>query len=79
MLRVVISLDCDRCRQSYYQAAVSSDRESYIWESYAEDLKVCASMHGWYTGSEDVLCDDCVERAEAEIERAQATQVMKVS
>jgi len=72
MLRVVISLDCDRCRQSYYQAAVSSDTERCIWESYAEDLKCCASMHGWYTDGEETLCDDCVEQAEAEYDEQQA-------
>lgn len=61
MLRVVISLDCDRCRQSYYQAAVSSDTERLFWESYAEDLKCCASMEGWLTDGEEMVCDDCIK------------------
>lgn len=66
MLRVAISLDCDRCRQSYYQAAVSSDTESFFWESYAEDLKSSASMHGWHTEGDEIVCADCVEQEEEE-------------
>ena len=64
MLRVAISLDCDRCRQSYYQAAISSDTKSIFWESYAEDIKCCASMHGWFTDGEEILCDECFEKEE---------------
>ena len=69
---MAISLDCDRCRQSYYQAAVSSDTESFFWESYAEDLKCCASMQGWYTGGEEIVCADCVAQAEELYEKQQA-------
>jgi hypothetical protein len=66
MLRVVLTLDCDRCRQSYYKAAVCTDPESFFWESYASDLKDCAGFDGWYMGEDDteqvdVLCDECVE------------------
>lgn len=75
MLRVVISLDCDRCRRSYYQGAVSSDPESFFWESYAEDLKCCASMHGWCTDGDEIVCDDCAAEAEAADEGQQAELV----
>lgn len=72
MLRVAISLDCDRCRQSYYQAAVSSDTESFFWESYAEDLKSCASMQGWCTEGDEIVCADCVDQEEELNEDEQA-------
>ena len=75
MLRVVISLDCDRCRQSYYQGVVSSEADSDFWESEAEELKICASMEGWYTDGEEIVCDDCVEKAEAQYESQQAVLV----
>ena len=68
MLRVVISLDCDRCRQSFYQAAVSSERQSLFWESYAEDLMCCASMQGWFTDGDEILCKDCFEKEDDEAE-----------
>ena len=69
---MAISLDCDRCRQSYYQAAVSSDTESFFWESYAEDLKCCASLQGWYIGDEEIVCNECVAQAEELYEKQQA-------
>ena len=72
MLRVVISLDCDRCRQSYYQAAVSSDTKSIFWQSYAEDLMGCASMDGWFTDGDEILCKECVDEDEAECDNQEA-------
>jgi len=72
MLRVVISLDCDQCRQSYYQAAVSSDTKSIFWQSYAEDLLGCASMDGWFTDGDRILCKECVEDDEAECDKQEA-------
>ena len=66
MLRVVLTLDCDRCKQSYYQAAVCTDPEPFFWESFAYDLKCCASGDGWYTGEDetdnaDLVCAECLE------------------
>lgn len=71
MLRVVISIDCDICRQSYYQAAVSNDSESIFWESLALDLQSCAGGHGWRVSGDiggEMICDECIERMEEELE-----------
>jgi hypothetical protein len=59
-------MDCDWCRQSYFQAAVSTDPETFFWESYADDLKNSASMHGWETEGDKILCDDCLESEDME-------------
>lgn len=70
MLRVVLTIDCDRCRQSYYQAAVCNDPEPFFWESFASDLQDCAGGSGWVTSEEiggEMICDECVERAEADL------------
>jgi hypothetical protein len=67
MLRVVLTLDCDRCRQSYEKAAVSTDTDSFLWESFANDLKCCAAGDGWRTEIDDyTLCDECWEKEEQE-------------
>lgn len=75
MLRVILTLDCDRCRQSYYKAAVSTDLEAFFWESHSEDLKSCAGMDGWYippaeSENQEIFCDECVE---AMLERSAET------
>lgn len=67
MLRLVFTLDCDRCRKSYEKAAVSTDSERLLWESYAIDLKDCAAFDGWDTGDE-IVCDDCLQAASDELE-----------
>ena len=59
MLRLVFTLDCDRCHQSYEKAAVCTDSETLLWESFAHDLKTCAAMDGWDT-EEQIVCDDCL-------------------
>ena len=70
MLRVVLTIDCDRCKQSYWQAAVSNDPESLLWESLASDLQDCAGGDGWRVGEkigEEIVCDECVEVLEREV------------
>ncbi len=67
MLRVVLTLDCNECGQSYDKAAVCTDAEPFFWESFANDLMSCASFDGWYTSeyddeNRDILCDECVEK-----------------
>ncbi len=67
MLRVVLTIDCDRCKQSYWQAAVSNDPEPFFWESFASDLQGCAGGHGWVVPEEiggEMICDECVEEME---------------
>lgn len=67
MLRVVLTLDCDRCKQSYFQAAVCTHPEPFLWESFASDLQDCAGGNGWRVGEkigEEIFCDDCVEELE---------------
>lgn len=71
MLRVLISIDCDRCRQSYYQVAVSNDSESFFWESLVSDLQDCAGGHGWRVSEEisgEMICAECREELEEELE-----------
>lgn len=73
MLRVVLTIDCDRCKQSYYKAAVSNDPESFFWESFASDLQSCAGSDGWRVGEgigEEMICDECVEELERTAELA---------
>lgn len=66
MLRVVLTLDCDRCKESYPKAAVSTDPRSVWWECIASDLKGAANFDGWVIGeSIGMLCNDCVEGLEA--------------
>lgn len=72
MLRVVLTVDCDRCKQSYEKAAVCTDSEPFFWESFAHDLKDCACMDGWHVGEEEpgneiILCDECVQKALASL------------
>lgn len=68
MLRVVLTVDCDRCNKSYEKAAVCTEPETFFWESYAHDLKECACFDGWYLASdeetekEEIICDECVEK-----------------
>lgn len=65
MLRVVLTLDCDRCKESYYQAAVSNDPEPLMWHALANDLQCCADGAGWRTGlkiGDEVICDECVDQ-----------------
>lgn len=60
MLRLVFTLDCDRCRQSYEKGAVCTDSETLLWESFAHDLKTCAAIDGWDCENE-IVCDECLE------------------
>ena len=68
MLRVVLTLDCDRCRQSYEIAAVSTDPEPFFWESFAEDLKSHAGGDGWETDGNEIICSDCLESEQKELD-----------
>lgn len=71
MLRVVLTIDCDMCRQSYDMAAVSNEPESFFWESFASDLQDCAGGHGWRVSEEiggEMICNECLEKLEEEEE-----------
>jgi hypothetical protein len=64
-------IDCDRCKQSYYKAAVSNDSEPFFWEAFASDLQSCAGDDGWRTAEEvggEMICDECVEKETEELE-----------
>jgi hypothetical protein len=63
MLRVIFTLDCDRCRQSYEKAAVCADPEPLFWETFSQDLKACAALDGWDT-EEEIICSACLEADE---------------
>lgn len=70
MLRVVLTLDCDRCRDSYWQAAVLTDPEPLMWEAAAYELQGCAGSEGWKTPDEQlqgrVLCDCCADEEDGQ-------------
>lgn len=69
MLRVVLTLDCDRCKQSYYKGAVCNDPEPFFWVSFASDLQSCAGLDGWVfedSLSGQMVCDECAEGCAAD-------------
>lgn len=68
MLKVVLTLDCDGCRQSYEMAAVSTDPEPFFWESFANDLKSSAGCDGWDTEGDEIICSDCLENEQKELQ-----------
>ena len=72
MLRVVLTLDCDRCKESYYMAAVSTDPEPFFWQSFADDLKSSAGFDGWDTDDGEIICSDCLESEQKEPEECAA-------
>lgn len=71
MLRVVLTMDCDMCRKSFWMAAVCNDPEPFFWESFASDLQGCAIDRNWRVAEEiggEMICDECVEKLEEETE-----------
>lgn len=68
MLRVVLTLDCDRCKQSYSKAAVSTEPDSLSWESFAHDLKGCAAFDGWDTDGDAISCPECSANASEDVQ-----------
>ncbi len=60
MLRVLMTLECDRCKRSYHHASVSAKAEISCWEAEVDNLKLDAGYDGWYTESAEIVCRDCM-------------------
>jgi hypothetical protein len=71
MLKVVLTVDCDFCREPFWSAAVCSDPETDIWESFAIDLTAYVQSYGWDfdESTRKFKCDSCIEMEEDESER----------
>ena len=61
MLKALITIDCDACRESYETAVVCDDQN--LWPSYAWDLASMAAYRGWDVDENHsrFLCKECAE------------------
>jgi hypothetical protein len=71
MLKVMFTIDCDVCREPFWSAAVCSDPESFIWESFAQDLTAHVQGYGWEfdESTKKFKCDDCIQMEDDASER----------
>jgi hypothetical protein len=69
MLKVMFTIDCDICRGPFETAAVCSDPDSLIWQSFALDLTGYVEASGWDFDevTQRFRCDGCLEAVEEEL------------
>jgi hypothetical protein len=62
MLKIIVIIDCDICLESFERIAVSTDRNSLIWEHLPLSLAADAEKSGWDCHAED-YCYSCIQES----------------
>lgn len=59
MLKILVTLDCNRCGQPFDRLAVTTDLDPMNWKALAQDLEYKAENRGWASTRAAHYCDYC--------------------
>jgi hypothetical protein len=63
MLKVIVTIDCNRCGQPFKRIAISTDRDPMAWRALADDVEYHAGNSGWDSQRSAHYCEYCVHHA----------------
>lgn len=68
MVKIFVTLDCNRCGQPFNRIAVTTDLDPMNWKALAQDLEYRAENRGWASSRAAHYCDYCANDAMYKIE-----------
>ena len=70
MLRLLILLECDECRETWTAVQEADRAHAHAWEEEIQNLEYEAEQTGWSIYRSDHICNVCVMEGKAEQEGA---------
>lgn len=60
MLKLIVVIECDTCKESFVRVVTSCDRDPRAWRHLASELELRAEECGWSLYGGEHLCADCI-------------------